>query len=125
MYIEVIHCVLSCIVAPRIIPFSFGESPIFAGQTAQVTCTVSEGDAPLGISWTFHGPQEMSQLGITTTKVGMKTSLLLIDYASSHHRGSYTCTAKNPAGSTNYSTLLNIHGILWHVAVVVISLRMQ
>ncbi|KAG8244655.1 hypothetical protein J6590_017600 [Homalodisca vitripennis] len=96
-------------VVPRIIPFSFGESPIFAGQTAQVTCTVSEGDPPLEISWTFHGPQEMTQLGISTTKVGKKTSLLLIDYANSHHRGLYTCTVKNPAGSANYSTSLNIH----------------
>lgn len=99
------------IVVPRIIPFSFGESPIFAGQTTQVTCTVSEGDPPLELSWTFHGPQDMDRLGISTTKFGKKTSLLLIDYASSHHRGLYTCTAKNPAGSTNYSTSLNIHGI--------------
>lgn len=99
------------VVMPRIISFSFGESPIFAGQTAQVTCTVSQGDTPIEIFWTFHGSQEMSQLGISTSKFGAKTSVLLIDSANSFHRGEYTCTAKNPAGSDNYSTSLDVHGI--------------
>lgn len=96
---------------PRIIPFTFGDTAIFAGQTAQVTCTVSEGDKPIDIYWTFHGLQDMSKLGISTSKIGYKTSVLLIDYVDAYHRGVYMCTAKNPAGSSNYSTVLNVHGI--------------
>lgn len=73
---------------------------------------VLDGDPPIDISWSFHGTSQgdFSKLGITTTKVGSKTNLLLIEAASSEHRGDYTCTAKNPAGSVSYSTNLNIHG---------------
>lgn len=98
------------LVPPRIIPFSFGESPIFAGEAAQVTCLVSAGDPPLDISWSFHSKAEMAQLGISTMKNGQKASMLLIESAGYQHRGVYTCTAKNPAGVTNFSTTLDIHG---------------
>ncbi|RZF32483.1 hypothetical protein LSTR_LSTR016773 [Laodelphax striatellus] len=100
------------LVLPRIIPFDFGESPIFAGEAAQVTCLVSQGDPPLDISWSFHGLGDLSQLGLSTNKVGKKASMLLIESASSHHRGNYTCSVRNPAGSVNYSTSLEIHGKL-------------
>lgn len=50
-------------------------------------------------------------MGITTTKVGRKASLLLIDPANSGHRGNYTCTVRNPAGMVNYTTSLYIHGM--------------
>lgn len=94
---------------PRIIPFSFGDSPIFAGQATQVTCLVSEGDLPLDITWSVEGFDDLSRLGISTIKGG-KASMLLIDATSYKHRGNYTCTAKNPAGNVNYSTNLEIHG---------------
>lgn len=96
-------------VIPRIIPFTFGESPIFAGEAAQVTCLVSAGDPPLDISWHFEG---ISDIGITVTKVGRKASTLLIESAGIQHRGNYTCIAKNTAGFVNYTTPLNIHGNL-------------
>lgn len=97
------------LVAPRISSFNF-DSPIFAGQAAQVTCLVSEGDPPLDISWSFDGIGEMYRLGISTMKAGKKASVLLIETAQAKHRANYTCTAKNPAGIANYSTTLNIHG---------------
>lgn len=90
-------------------PFSF-ESPIFAGQAAQVTCLVSEGDLPLDISWSFEGKETMPQLGISITKVGRKASMLLIETAGYEHRGNFTCVAKNPAGSVNFTADLNVHG---------------
>lgn len=96
-------------VIPRIIPFTFGESPIFAGEAAQVTCLVSAGDPPLDISWHFDG---ISDIGITMTKVGRKASTLLIESAGIQHRGNYTCIAKNAAGFVAYTTPLNIHGNL-------------
>lgn len=97
-------------VLPKIIPFSFGDDPIYSGHAAQVTCLVSEGDVPIEISWSFQGSELSSQMGISTTKVGRKASLLLIDPIMSGHRGNYTCTVKNPAGSANYSASLNIYG---------------
>lgn len=95
--------------AARITPFTF-ESPIFAGQAAQVTCLVSEGDPPLEISWSFNEKDDLQSMKVTTMKIGYKASMLFIDSANYRHRGNYTCTAKNPAGKTEFTTFLNIHG---------------
>lgn len=97
------------LVLPRITPFAF-ESPIFAGQAAQVTCLISEGDSPLEIVWSFDGENKINHLGISTIKAGSKGSMLLIESASYRHRGNYTCSAKNPAGESEFTTSLNIHG---------------
>ena len=35
-----------------------------------------------------------------------------IDPASSGHRGNYTCTVRNRAGSVNYTASLDVHGML-------------
>ncbi|KAJ8895525.1 hypothetical protein PR048_000861 [Dryococelus australis] len=93
---------------PRIVPFHF-DSPIFAGQATQVTCLVSEGDFPLDITWSFQGTELSSQMGISTNKIGKKASLLLIDPATSGHKGNYTCTVRNPAGTINFTASLHIH----------------
>lgn len=97
-------------VLPKILPFTFGESPMFAGQAAQVTCLVSEGDSPLDISWGFSKGSDFDDLGILVNKVGKKGSTLFIESISSRHQGNYTCFAKNPAGVVTYSAHLEIHG---------------
>lgn len=102
------------LVPPRIAPFNFDE-PIFAGQAAQITCLVSEGDLPLDILWSYNGvsKKSMSELGISTNRFGQKSSQLLIESTAAEHRGNYTCTAKSLSGlqlSSHYSTELNIHG---------------
>lgn len=97
------------LVIPRIVPFSF-EEPIFAGFTTQVTCLVSEGDAPIDITWSLHGSESLTDLGISTSKIGSKVSVLIIETTALHHRGNYTCTARNQAGSANYTATLNING---------------
>ena len=73
---------------------------------------MSEGDSPLDITWSFQGTDLSSQMGITTTKIGRKTSVLVIDPATSGHRGNYTCTVRNPAGYVNYTASLEVHGML-------------
>lgn len=98
-------------VRPHIVPFEF-ESPIFAGQAAQVTCLVNEGDQPFDISWSFQASHTSSQNGITTNKIGNRASLLLIDPADSGHIGNYTCTVRNPVGVVNYTASLKIHGTI-------------
>ncbi|KAJ8967482.1 hypothetical protein NQ314_002796 [Rhamnusium bicolor] len=96
-------------VLPHIVPFSFGDSAVYSGQTTQVTCLVSEGDVPLELTWSFEGNYVDSQNGVSTTKVGKKASLLLIDSVTEGQAGNYTCTAKNRAGSVLYTASLNVY----------------
>ncbi|XP_065340880.1 cell adhesion molecule Dscam1 isoform X35 [Cloeon dipterum] len=96
-------------VLPKMVPFSFGDEPIYYGQAAQATCLVSEGDLPLEITWSFQGSNLSTQMGISTTKVGRKASLLLIDPTLPGHTGNYTCTAKNKAGISNLTASLHIY----------------
>ncbi len=106
-------CFFLLLVYPRIKPFYF-EEPIFAGQAAQATCLVSEGDLPLNISWSFegHSNKPLSELGISTNMFGQKANVLLIESTGAQHRGNYTCSVYsiNSSTVTWYSTELNIHG---------------
>lgn len=84
---------------------------MFAGESVQLNCHVSKGDLPLDIKWHFHGFENTSShLGILTTKMTSRTSFLSIAAATASHSGNYTCVAANSAGSTNHSTVLNVHG---------------
>lgn len=97
-------------VLPHIVPFDFGDTPVFSGQAAQVTCLVSEGDLPLEIKWNFLGDTMSSLDGVTTTKIGKKGSLLFIDFVTEAHSGNYTCTTKNKAGVVDYTATLSVYG---------------
>lgn len=96
--------------APRIIPFSFGDEPLQAGEFKTLDCTVAEGDLPLTITWIFHGQQLSSQMGINTVRIGKRTNLLTIDAVAASHVGDYTCVASNSVASTNFSAQLQVHG---------------
>ncbi|XP_064216065.1 Down syndrome cell adhesion molecule isoform X2 [Tribolium castaneum] len=96
-------------VLPHISPFSFGDTPVHSGQTAQVTCLVSEGDLPLTITWSFQGGLLDSNSGVITTMIGKKASSLLIDSVSEVQSGNYTCTARNRAGSSDYTASLDVY----------------
>lgn len=73
---------------------------------------MSQGDSPLKVSWTFHGPDSSTrtQSGVQVVKVGEKSSLLIIDSVTSEHSGNYTCSAKNAAGETNYTAEVVVNG---------------
>jgi len=102
--------VLSHSVLPYIIPFSFdGEAN--SGDNAQLTCHVSKGDRPLQISWSFHGRELSSHMGLTTTKIGDSISVLVIASVTAGHSGNYTCTARNPAGVANHTATLQVNGM--------------
>lgn len=85
------------------------------GETAQVTCSISSGDQPVKISWSFEGQSITSVPGISSTKVGKKANMLLIDSVGAEHRGNYTCTVRNSAGVANYTAALHINGNFWVV----------
>lgn len=77
---------------------------------AQVTCVVRRGDEPLKITWSFHGKDIASNMGINTMKVGTRTSLLSIDRITAAHSGLYTCSARNSVGEAKYSAVLQVKG---------------
>ncbi|CAK1540555.1 unnamed protein product [Leptosia nina] len=95
-------------VPPHIVPFE-AEEPVFAGESVQLNCHVSKGDAPLTITWSFHGKELSSHEGIITTKIGQRTSLLTISNAMAGHSGEYSCHAANHAGLALHSTTVNVH----------------
>lgn len=99
-------------VAPKIIPFSFGDEAVMAGSATQVTCLASEGDLPMEVQWHFKGSNVSSLgLGMSTTRVGSRTNLLVIDTVSPENGGIYTCRASNKAGYADYSAELLVQGI--------------
>ena len=92
-------------------PFSFGTEVMNEGAFTQLSCVVTEGDMPLSISWSFHGHNLTSGLGIETSNMGPRASILMINSVGHRHRGSYTCTASNKAGKVSYTTKLNVNGM--------------
>lgn len=97
-------------VPPHITPFSFGEETVNEGEFVQVTCNVRSGDSPLTITWSLKGDTISSEPDITTTMIGPRTSILMINYVGYRHSGEYICTARNKAGSDSYSTSLRVNG---------------
>lgn len=96
---------------PVISPFQF-DGPVNAGDSVQLNCYISKGDRPLRIEWHFHGMEVTSHaVGIRTTLLGDRSNILAIDSVGPGHRGEYTCAATNPAGTANYSTVLDVNGL--------------
>ena len=95
---------------PKLVPITFGQDTFDEGTSAQILCSVSAGDQPLSIRWTFHGINISSDSGIMTSNLGTKTSFLMINSVSHRHRGSYTCLAQNRAGSATSTAELHING---------------
>lgn len=98
-------------VRPKILPFSFGDTPSSAGNSVQVACTVTEGDKPLRISWNFYGEELSSDMGVSTMAVGDSMNALFISSVAPSNRGNYTCVAKNIAGYDSYTSQLFVNGI--------------
>lgn len=100
---------LFCSVLPYIIPFSLDEE-VNTGDSVQLNCHVSKGDKPIKITWNFHGEELSSHMGIMTTKVGDRSSILSITSAMAAHSGNYTCSAQNPAGISSYTAAVHVNG---------------
>ncbi len=80
------------------------------GAFAQLTCVVSHGDEPIAISWSLKGDVISSGPSLSTTKIGSRTSILIISSVSYRHSGDYTCQARNAAGADHRSTRLTVNG---------------
>ena len=99
-------------VPPELIPLTFGKDVVDEGNFAQLSCIAMSGDEPLTISWTFHGQGISSDLGIITTPIGNRGSMLIISSVGHKHSGKYTCTAKNEAGSKSETAVLSVNGMM-------------
>lgn len=97
-------------VLPHITPFSFDNEANF-GDSVQLTCHVTKGDRPVKIAWKFSGGVLSDQIGVTTTQVGDRTSLLTISSVMAEHNGNYSCVATNAAGSVHHTAAIQVNGI--------------
>lgn len=95
---------------PKIVPISFGQAIFDEGTSAQILCSISAGDEPMSITWSFHGINISSDSGIVTSNFGSKASFLVINSVSHGHRGQYTCHAKNVAGMATSTAELRVNG---------------
>lgn len=80
-------------------------------------CSITKGDLPLKIWWTFDADNsdELSYNlttndGVVITRTSQKVSTLAIEAVKARHRGNYTCFASNNGGVAQHSTHLVIYG---------------
>lgn len=82
-----------------------------AGQLVQVSCAVIEGDEPMSLQWYKDGMLLVTSSEYIINNVDTQLSVLLLRKVNDQHRGTYTCLAMNPVGSSEYSSRLNVKGI--------------
>lgn len=99
------------LVLPQLQPFSFGDKPLFLGESATVQCSITTGDLPINFSWHFNGKPIHELLGYNVGAFGKKTSVLAIDSVNEDHAGNYTCVASNRAGLASFTSELVVQGI--------------
>lgn len=92
------------------IPFTFGDDPLEAGEPISIQCMIPAGDLPLNISWTFNGESVAKHNDIRTTANGKRASAISIDVVSEKNIGNYTCWGENRAGKTSHTASLLVNG---------------
>lgn len=97
-------------VSPKILPFTFGERPLNAGQLVTVPCAVVEGDAPISLQWLFNNQTIAPRHRITIVELGDRNVILSIASVDEKHVGNYTCVARNLAGHHNITAPLLVNG---------------
>jgi hypothetical protein len=107
-------------VLPVMPPFNFGEEELNIDDSVSVTCSITKGDLPIQIWWTFLEENSHSEPkfaynlttndGIVITRASQKISMLVFEAVKARHRGNYTCYAQNRAGLVSHSSYLTING---------------
>ena len=95
---------------PMLTPMSFGKDIVNEGAYGQLVCTVMTGDPPFSFTWSLQGDIVHSEPGLTTSQIGGRTSMLMINSVGHRHSGRYTCTVSNTAGQVSESTELKVNG---------------
>ena len=89
---------------------SFGKDIVNEGDFGQLVCTVLRGDPPFSFQWSLQGDVVHTEPGLTTSQIGSRTSMLMINSVGHRHSGQYTCTVSNLAGSESKSAKLKVNG---------------
>ena len=89
---------------------SFGKAVVNEGEFGQLVCTVITGDQPYSFTWSLQGAVVSSEPGLTTSQIGSRTSILMINSVGHRHSGTYTCNVSNLAGSVSVSSALKVNG---------------
>jgi hypothetical protein len=79
-----------------------------------VVCSVTQGDFPLNISWSFNGKPLLNSETVSITKTGKRMSTLAIESVNGEHVGKYSCIGTNLAGSNSHTSELLVNGLLVH-----------
>ncbi|XP_070066212.1 cell adhesion molecule Dscam1 isoform X6 [Drosophila virilis] len=97
-------------VLPQITPFATSAQPTHLGQYITYQCTLTEGDLPLNIRWTFNKQPLFNDddQDILIAKLGRRSSVLTIESVAAKHAGNYSCHGENAAGKASYSTQLKV-----------------
>lgn len=99
------------VVAPIILPFSFGDEAANSGDSNAIQCMVTKGDLPLTIKWSVNGHLVRNgEDGIVIGKMSPRLSTLSIESINYYHRGNFMCIAENAAGKSNFTTELRVNG---------------
>ena len=114
-------------VAPKILPFSFGDDAHEFGNSVQIQCVATEGDTPIQFFWSFSSaePTTLTQNGVSTMKLGERSSILIIDKIEHNHSGKYTCLAKNKVANSSYTASLLVKGIRAHFYAITAEFAIQ
>ena len=89
---------------------SFGQDIVDEGSYGQLMCSVMKGDAPFSFTWSLQGDIVHSEPGLSTSQIGGRSTILMINSIGHRHTGQYTCTVSNQAGQTSVSTELKVNG---------------
>ena len=89
---------------------SFGKEVVNEGEFGQLVCTVIKGDEPFTFAWSLQGAIVSSGPGLTTSQLGARTSILMINSVGHRHSGIYTCNVRNLAGTMKVSAELKVNG---------------
>ncbi|XP_055948883.1 cell adhesion molecule Dscam2-like isoform X4 [Argiope bruennichi] len=95
-------------VGPKIEPFNFPTN-LEEGMRSIVTCAVLSGDPPMTTQWLKDGAEIPLDLEPKIEMIDEYTTYLKFTAVGPHHNGNYTCIAKNPAATVNYTALLVVN----------------
>lgn len=110
---------------PKIAPFFLGSDALFPGDFFTLQCSITHGDLPISIYWTFNGiplNQKTSNIvgsrdnnnDVIISNMGSRSSVLTIDSVKGQHAGKYSCYGKNAAGVSDHSVLLIVNGYCYY-----------
>jgi hypothetical protein len=97
-------------------PFIFGEEEFNLDDSVSTMCSVTKGDLPLKLLWSFKSKDSEFAVNLTTgdgiviTRTGQRSISLNIDAIKRHMVGIYECVASNKAGTVVHSAQLSING---------------